>query len=51
MPLVSLKPVLREAKAKGYAVAAFNPVDYASMKAMVKAAESAKCWRIMSSLG
>ncbi len=39
MPLVNLKPVLREAKAKGYAVAAFNPVDYASMKAMVKAAE------------
>ena len=30
---------MREAKAKGYAVAAFNPVDYASMKAMVKAAE------------
>ena len=39
MPLVNLKPVLREAKTKGYAVAAFNPVDYASMKAMVKAAE------------
>ncbi|HEY8519122.1 MAG TPA: class II fructose-bisphosphate aldolase [Gammaproteobacteria bacterium] len=39
MPLVNLKPVLAEAKAKGYAVAAFNPVDYASMKAMVKAAE------------
>ena len=39
MPLVNLKPVLREAKANGYAVAAFNPVDYASMKAMVKAAE------------
>ncbi len=39
MPLVNLKPVLREAKAKGYAVAAFNPVDYASMKAMVAAAE------------
>jgi ketose-bisphosphate aldolase len=39
MPLVNLKPVLREAKSKGYAVAAFNPVDYASMKAMVKAAE------------
>lgn len=39
MPLVNLKPVLREAKAHGYAVAAFNPVDYASMKAMVKAAE------------
>ena len=39
MPLVSLKPVLAEAKSKGYAVAAFNPVDYASMKAMVAAAE------------
>jgi ketose-bisphosphate aldolase len=39
MPLVNLKPVLAEAKAKKYAVAAFNPVDYASMKAMVKAAE------------
>ena len=39
MPLVSIKPVLAEAKAKGYAVAAFNPVDYASMKAMVAAAE------------
>jgi len=39
MPLVNLKPVLREAKQQGYAVAAFNPVDYASMKAMVKAAE------------
>jgi ketose-bisphosphate aldolase len=39
MPLVNLKPVLREAKQQGYAVAAFNPVDYSSMKAMVKAAE------------
>jgi ketose-bisphosphate aldolase len=39
MPLVNIKPVLAEAKAKGYAVAAFNPVDYASMKAMVAAAE------------
>jgi ketose-bisphosphate aldolase len=39
MPLVNLKPVLREAKTKGYAVAAFNPVDYASMKAMITAAE------------
>lgn len=39
MPLVNIKPVLAEAKARGYAVAAFNPVDYASMKAMVKAAE------------
>lgn len=42
MPLVSLKPVLREAKAKGYAVAAFHPVDYASMKAMIVAAEELK---------
>jgi len=39
MPLVNIKPVLAEAKEKGYAVAAFNPVDYASMKAMVAAAE------------
>jgi ketose-bisphosphate aldolase len=39
MPLVNLKPVLAEAKSKGYAVAAFNPVDYASMKAMIAAAE------------
>jgi ketose-bisphosphate aldolase len=39
MPLVNLKPVLREAKTNGYAVAAFNPVDYASMKAMITAAE------------
>jgi ketose-bisphosphate aldolase len=39
MPLVNIKPVLAEAKAKGYAVAAFNPVDYASAKAMIKAAE------------
>ena len=39
MPLVNLKPVLAEAKAQGYAVAAFNPVDYASMKAMVTAAD------------
>jgi ketose-bisphosphate aldolase len=39
MPLVNIKPVLAEAKAQGYAVAAFNPVDYASMKAMVAAAE------------
>jgi ketose-bisphosphate aldolase len=39
MPLVNIKPVLAEAKANGYAVAAFNPVDYSSMRAMVKAAE------------
>ena len=40
MPLVSLKPVLAKAKAGRFAVAAFNPVDYASAKAMVKAAEA-----------
>lgn len=39
MPLVNIKPVLAEAKAKGFAVAAFNPVDYSSMRAMVAAAE------------
>jgi ketose-bisphosphate aldolase len=39
MPLVNITPVLAEAKAKGYAVAAFNPVDYLSMRAMVAAAE------------
>ena len=39
MPLVNLKPLLAEAKSQGFAVAAFNPVDYASMKAMVAAAE------------
>ena len=39
MPLVNIRPVLAEARAEGYAVAAFNPVDYASMKAMVRAAE------------
>jgi ketose-bisphosphate aldolase len=39
MPLVNIKPVLAEAKAQKYAVAAFNPVDYSSMRAMVKAAE------------
>lgn len=39
MPLVNLKPLLAEAKANRYAVAAFNPVDYASMRAMIAAAE------------
>jgi hypothetical protein len=39
MPLVHIKPLLAEAKAKGYAVAAFNPFDYASLKVMVAATE------------
>ena len=39
MPLVNLKPLLRDAMDNGYAVAAFNLVDYGTTKAMVKAAE------------
>ena len=39
MPLVNMKPLLRDAMDNGYAVAAFNLVDYGSTKAMVKAAE------------
>jgi ketose-bisphosphate aldolase len=39
MPLVNMKPVLREAQKQGYAVAAFNLVDYGTTKAMIKAAE------------
>jgi ketose-bisphosphate aldolase len=39
MPLVNMKPMLREAMEHGYAVAAFNLVDYGTTKAMVRAAE------------
>jgi ketose-bisphosphate aldolase len=39
MPLVNMKPVLREAQKQGYAVAAFNLLDYGTTKAMIKAAE------------
>src|SRR5690606_29862864 len=39
MPLVHMKPLLRDAMDNGYAVAAFNLVDYNTTKAMVKAAE------------
>ncbi|APE27166.1 class II fructose-bisphosphate aldolase [Aurantiacibacter gangjinensis] len=42
MPLVSITPVLRHALENGYAVAAFNPVDYNSMSAMVAAADSVR---------
>ncbi len=38
MALTSFKPVLRIAQREKYAIAAFNPVDYASMRAMVEAA-------------
>lgn len=39
MPLVHMTPLLQDARDNGYAVAAFNLVDYGSVKAMVKAAE------------
>ena len=39
MPLVNMKPLLRHAADNGYAVAAFNLVDYCTTKAMVRAAE------------
>jgi len=39
MALVSMKPMLASARKGGYAVGAFNVVDYASMKAVVRAAE------------
>jgi ketose-bisphosphate aldolase len=39
MPLVNMKPLLRDAMESGYAVAAFNLVDYGTTKAMVAAAE------------
>jgi ketose-bisphosphate aldolase len=42
MPLVNMKPMLREAMEHGYAVAAFNLVDYGTTKAMVRAAEELK---------
>jgi ketose-bisphosphate aldolase len=40
MPLVNFKPMLAAAREGRYAVAAFNPVDYASMRAAVEAAEA-----------
>ena len=40
MPLVNMKPLLRDAMDNGYAVAAFNLVDYGSTRGMVEAAES-----------
>jgi len=42
MPLVNMKPLLRDAMDNNYAVAAFNLVDYGTTKAMVEAAESLK---------
>ncbi len=42
MPMVNMKPVLREAMDQGYAVAAFNLVDYATTKGIIAAAEELK---------
>lgn len=42
MPMVNMKPVLREAMEQGYAVAAFNLVDYATTKGIIEAAEELK---------
>ncbi|MDE1171731.1 MAG: class II fructose-bisphosphate aldolase [Verrucomicrobium sp.] len=42
MPLLSMKRVLAVARQGGWAVAAFNPVDYASMKAIIQAAAEAE---------
>ncbi len=39
MPLVNMKPLLRHAMDNNYAVAAFNLVDYNTVKGMVQAAE------------
>lgn len=38
MPLVSMTSMLAIARREGWAVAAFNPVDYASFKAIIRAA-------------
>lgn len=39
MPLISMKPMLAAARENGYAVGAFNIVDYLSTKAVIEAAE------------
>lgn len=39
MPLVSFRSMLQAARQQGYAVGAFNPVDYLTMKAIIQAAE------------
>src|SRR5258708_19955547 len=38
MPLVSMKQMLAVARRDGWAVAAFNPVDYGSMKPIIAVA-------------
>ncbi|MBI1389982.1 MAG: ketose-bisphosphate aldolase [bacterium] len=39
MPLISMKPMLAAAREQGYAVGAFNIVDYLSARAVIQAAE------------
>lgn len=41
MPIVNMDAMLKDAQQGGYAVGAFNVLDYASMKAVVQAAEEA----------
>jgi fructose-bisphosphate aldolase, class II len=40
MPLVNMREMLRNARSAGYAVGAFNIVDYNSLRAVVEAAEA-----------
>ncbi len=40
MPIVNLDAMLKQAQTGGYAVGAFNVLDYGSMKAVVRAAEA-----------
>ncbi len=42
MSLVNMKQMLAVARRGGWAVAAFNPIDYASMKAIIQAAAELK---------
>lgn len=42
MPLVNMKQMLAVARRGGWAVAAFNPVDYASLKAIIQGATELK---------
>jgi len=42
MPLVPMKPLLKKARADGYAIAAFNMIDYNSARAIVDGAQELK---------
>lgn len=43
MGLVSMKPILRIARDNGYGVAAFNILDFLTIKAIIEAAEEIDC--------